>query len=200
MMSVERHPDVTSKQGREFRPLKPDQQRLGQYLDEIASGDESAMAGFYELTVDKAFAIANAIIKNQADAEEAVYDAYTQVWKTAEKFQPGRGSVIAWFCMIVRSRCLDLLRQRKASLTVSDESVSERVSEELPPETLLDNITRGNLLHRALGQLSSIQQHVVTLAYFRDLSHSEIADQLEIPLGTVKSHARRAVLALRAAI
>lgn len=160
----------------------------------IAEGNESALERFYDQTVEKAYAVANAILRNNQDADEAVLDAYAQVWRTADRYSSGRGTPLAWLIMITRSRALDMLRKQKRDTTVTS---FEEPSTDEDPMGLLELMQAGSTVRAALEALSTPQLHVLSLSFYRDLSHAEIAQTLQLPLGTVKSHARRALAALK---
>lgn len=167
---------------------------LAELVKGIARGDERDLERFYDLTVEKAFAVAKAILRNSEDADEAVLDAYAQVWRSADRYATGRGTPLAWLIMITRTRALDILRKQKRDHTVT--SFEEPSSEE-DPMGLLELMQAGSSVRAALEALSTPQLHVLSLSFYRDLSHAEIAQTLQLPLGTVKSHARRALAALK---
>lgn len=173
--------------------LARNDQQHASLIAQIAAGQDSAMSRFYDLTIDFAFSIAFAVLRQSEDAEEAVLDAYTQVWRTAGSYDPRRGSGLGWLAVLVRSRALDQLRRRRETC----EEVPETADTGPEPGELLDLVTRGSALTAALATLNEAQQQVLSLAFLRDYSHSEIAEKLGMPLGTVKSHARRAINALR---
>ncbi|MEM6935817.1 MAG: sigma-70 family RNA polymerase sigma factor [Pseudomonadota bacterium] len=168
-------------------------QQHASLITQIAAGQEGAMNRFYDLTIDFAFSIAFAVLRQAEDAEEAVLDAYTQVWRTAGSYNPRRGSGLGWLAVLVRSRALDQLRRRRDH----SDNVPDAADNNPGTGELLDLVTRGSALTTALASLNDAQQQVLSLAFLRDYSHSEIAEVLGMPLGTVKSHARRAINALR---
>lgn len=163
--------------------------------------DEAALGRLYDLTVDKLFSLTRRIIGNAADAEEVVCDVYVQAWQTAATFDAGRGSVLAWLLVMCRSRALDLLRQRRARTEAAGQAVAMREESPEPgPEDLLAQIQEGTAVHRALSRLSPLRRQLVGLAFFRGLSHQEIAAAVRLPIGTVKSHLRRSLQDLRGAL
>ena len=119
----------------------------------------------------------------------------------AAHFDPGRGSVLAWLLMMCRSRALDLLRQRR-SRAAAEASASRFVEEdtESAPEELLRQAQACTAIHQALGTLSPLRRQLVALAFFRGLSHQEIARAVSLPIGTVKSHLRRSLQGMRAVL
>jgi len=142
-----------------------------------------------------AHAFAMRIVGSSADAADAVHDAFATALRKPEAFDPGKGSLRAWFLGIVRFRCLDLLRQRRA---LSDD-VDSLAGEEPGPEELAERSENETRLQRALNSLHRDQQEIIILRDFMDLSYIEIAQTLELPAGTVMSRLHRARLALKEA-
>jgi RNA polymerase sigma-70 factor, ECF subfamily len=172
---------------------------FGILMEGIRRGDESALETLYEATVGKLYALASAILRQTEDAEEAVCATYAQAWEGAAGYDSERASVLGWLLMICRSRSLDLLRKR----AVRAEGVEATDVETLPgradqPDDLLSLMQRSSRVHAALASLPAERRQLVSLAFLRDLSHQEIADMTGLPLGTVKSHLRRALVQLRA--
>jgi RNA polymerase sigma-70 factor, ECF subfamily len=170
-------------------------------IERIAAGQQVALNELYELTVAKLFGLARLILRNSADAEEVVCDTYAQIWESARRFEAGRGSVLGWMLTICRSRALDLLRQRRSRLRTADgferEAAVSDDAQEGGPDVLLQELQRGTSVQRAMAALSPIRRQLVALAFLQGLSHQEIVEQTGLPLGTVKSHIRRALTVLR---
>lgn len=180
--------------------LEPDTgERDLDLLTRMAAGDQGALDALYTRHGGTAYALARAILGESADAEEVVVDAYAQLWRTAGQFDPSRGSVLAWLTTITRSRALDLLRCRRRR-----DSALDRMVVLAPPEAAMaaENSAEREeahaLVRRSLGTLPEPQRRAIELAYFRGLSHSEIAAELNEPLGTVKTRIRAGLERLRA--
>lgn len=168
----------------------------------IASGDQSALAAFYEATSAQAFGLALRIVSNRAAAEDVLEEVYVQVWRQAERYSPERGSPVAWLMMITRTRALDHVRARKAD-PVKGSPLSEALevpSDAPTPEDASAHAQWHAPLHEALASLPSEQREVIELAYFSGLSHSEIAEQLGVPVGTVKTRMRLGMTKVRDAL
>jgi len=177
----------------------------------MAAGDDGALAELYDRHGRLAYSLAFGILNDGGEAEEAVADAFMQVWTSAPGFDPARSSVAGWLTMIVRTRALDRLRARRRRGALVDRiSVLEGVDVARPssPEEPDIGAERGELRARvaaALALLPAAQRQVIELAFFGGLSHSEIAEELNEPLGTVKTRIRsgmeklRGTLALHAA-
>jgi RNA polymerase sigma-70 factor (ECF subfamily) len=171
---------------------------LGQLLHRISRNDEAALRALYEATSAKLNGLARAMLGNAADAEEVVCEAYVQAWQSASRFDPERGSVLGWLLMICRSRALDLLRQRRARAAADVLASCMSETDPVPaPEELLYRVQSGTAIHRALRELSPLRRQLVALAFLRGMSHQEIARAASLPIGTVKSHLRRALLGMR---
>lgn len=170
----------------------------------VAQGDESALERLYEMYSAALYAVAYRISGERSDAEEIVLDSFSQAWREAPRFQADRGSAIAWLTMICRSRALDLIRARgrranvvtKAAAAEPDTTPGMGTPE---PRTDRDveRLERRQVVAEALMSLSPPQREAVTLAYYEGLSHSEIAERLGEPLGTVKTRVRLAMQRLR---
>lgn len=171
------------------------------WIERIAAGDEAALNALYDAALTRVYGLALAITANTQDAEEVVGDVFLQVWQKAKQFSTERGSVMAWLIIMTRTRALDLLRTRKTGhLKRVDEAQLEiLVSDERSPEDWLEYFVDAPKLNKVLEQLQPVQRHLIALSYFKGMSHQELADYTEIPLGTVKTHLRRGLEALREA-
>jgi RNA polymerase sigma-70 factor (ECF subfamily) len=176
-----------------------DEAALLDHIRAIAGGDEAAFAAFYDATVGLVYGLALRILRDASEAEEVVSDVYLQVWRQAARFDAARGVARAWLVTIARSRALDTLRKRDPAEPREDAGALDdlAVSNTPDPPDWLSAVERGQTLHAALARLSPEQRQMLALAYFRGLSHQEICDHTGIPLGTVKTHLRKALDALR---
>lgn len=181
-----------------------DESQLQRWLARIVRQDEAALADLYRAAVGKVYGLALRIVRDTACAEEVAEDTFWQVWRQAPRFDPQRGSALAWVLTIARSRALDALRARTRAQadTVSADAMGDALDGELAhdadgPCDLLQTVQANTHLHEALSQLEPLPRQLVALAFFRGLTHEEIAEQTGLPLGTVKSHIRRALTALR---
>jgi RNA polymerase sigma-70 factor (ECF subfamily) len=178
-------------------------QQLQSLVLEMGRGRQLALEQFYAATVARVHALAMAILRDPQDAEEVVCDTYTQAWSAAASYDPQRANAFGWLVMICRSRALDRLRRRRSArrdALVPLEAIAEFADEADGPQDLLERVEAGGRVHAALASLGPQQRRLVGLAFLRGLSHREIAEVTELPLGTVKSHVRRALAELRAAL
>jgi RNA polymerase sigma factor (sigma-70 family) len=160
-------------------------------------GNGLALESLYDATVGKLYALASAIVRHPDDAEDVVCSTYAQAWELASSYDVRRGNVLGWLLMMCRSRALDLLRKRRARPEISDPDAIDRAARAEEPDDLLALTQQSSRVHAALAQLPIERRQLVALAFLRDLSHQEIAAHTGLPLGTVKSHLRRALLQLR---
>jgi len=169
---------------------------LQAWISQVVARDENALASLYEAMAGRVYGLALRITRNVQTAEEVVEDTFWQIWRQAPRFDPARGNATAWMLTMTRSRALDALR--RVDLVASDAEAGER-EEDLAdgPDDLLASSESGKQLNTALAQLEPLPRQLVALAFFRGLSHEEIATQTGLPLGTVKSHIRRALVRLR---
>jgi len=169
-------------------------------IERIARGEHDALGTLYDSTVGKLFALARLVLRNEADAEEVVCDVYAQVWQSAVLYRGERGGVMAWLLMICRSRALDLMRRNRVRTPAATVEAADQENLPCPapgPEDILDLMQQGTVVHRALEKLTPVRRRLVSLAFFRGMSHFEIAEEMSLPVGTVKSHIRRALASLR---
>jgi RNA polymerase sigma-70 factor (ECF subfamily) len=191
--------DPTAAEARPDRSAAIAEQQLAEWIAAVVDRDERALAALYDATFSRVFGLVQRIVRNGAMAEEVVEDAYFQVWRQAVRFDAARGKPLAWLLAIARSRALDALRreQRFRHESLGDDSEADTASPEPPADELLDLARHQADLHQALLLLGAQPRQLVSLAFFRGLSHEEIAEQTQLPLGTVKSQIRRALLSLR---
>lgn len=166
-------------------------------VEAIRAQDKAALRRLYDATAPRVYAVALRIVRNAASAEEVALDVYVQVWREAARFDPARASALSWMLMICRSRALDALRKRDEPVEFTD----EHAAVDTPWEDPLAHVGRleaERAIRRGLEALTGVERQLVALAFFRGLTHVEMALQAALPLGTVKSHMRRALLKMRA--
>ena len=184
-----------------MKPESPDSQLIA-LLDRIALADESALKELYALTSSKLYGVAVRVVTNREWAEDVLQEAYLNIWKIAGSYKASLSPPMAWMGLLVRSRGLDFLRRRASDradrVQELDDVISDTVAGDSPnPMDTTQASEQAWALHQCLSQLENKQREVVSLAYLRDLSHSELAEQLKLPLGTVKTWIRRGLEQLR---
>lgn len=163
---------------------------------------ERALRELYDATSSKLFGLAMRVLNKRDWAEDVLQEAYLNVWRSAHDYRATLSPPLAWMGMIVRSRALDFLRRRASERADAalelDDAISESVAGDSPnPMDTTQASEQAWALHECMRKLESRQREVLSLAYLRDLSHSELAEQLKLPLGTVKTWVRRGLEQLR---
>jgi RNA polymerase sigma-70 factor, ECF subfamily len=170
----------------------------GSILLRIADGDRTAVQEAIDTYGGLIWSLARRLCPNRADAEDAVQEIFIDLWKSAGRFDDARSSETTFIAMIARRRLIDRLRR---AVRIPQ---PEELSVEMPDTSRLDRQMEINseaaLAAEALSQLRPEQQQVLKLAIYQGLSHQEIATATGLPLGTVKTHARRGLLHIRAAL
>ena len=168
-------------------------------LEEIVEQNEAALSQFYDQTINSVYGLALRITCKAEEAEEVVSDVYLQVWEQASRYQIEKGSVMTWLLTICRTRAIDRLRKKQqSSPEISNIECSELFDLIANPEYLLADTQQHSTINQALKKLSSLQRQLLSLAFFRGMTYQEIADFINMPLGTVKSHIRRSLIELKA--
>ncbi len=181
---------------------------LAQLLSRVALGDRQAFEDLYGNTHAHLFGVILRINANSAQAEDVLQEVFINVWRAAQGFEAARSQPMTWLTSIARNRAIDSLRRRKTEVaTVSvragsgneddDDLVDALPSADAGPLELLQQAAAARAVTRCVDQLKPEQQQCVALAYYQGLSHAEVAQQLQQPLGTVKSWVRRALLTLK---
>jgi RNA polymerase sigma-70 factor (ECF subfamily) len=166
--------------------------------------DERAAAEVYDRFAPMLMAVAFRITRSTADSEEIVLDTLAQAWRQADRFEESRGTVSTWLAMMARSRAFDVVR-RQSRHARYEASVTEREMNEIPDMSeaaaamagVAEAAERRAHVARALAALPAAQREAVELAFYDGLSHSEVAERLREPLGTIKTRVRLGMLKLR---
>lgn len=179
----------------------PDDELL-RLLDRVARRDASALQTLYERTSSRLFGLAMRVVRQHEWAEDVLQEAFLTIWRSAPDYRATLSPPMAWMSLIVRSRALDLLRRQTSQGSDVTQEFSETLADTLPtaepgPQELADASEQAWLLHQCLQQLPNAQREALSLAYLRDLSHSELAARLAQPLGTIKTWIRRGLEKLR---
>ena len=165
----------------------------------IADADADAYEVVYDRHADAAFALAHRILGSRAAADDACQDAWMAAWRSASRYDPRLGSVRSWLLTVVHHRSIDHVRRmtRLRDRTIADDAAAERVAGDDDTEALAIAANEREQAAGLLDELSGDQRAVVELAFYSGYSHSEIADILELPLGTVKGRMRAGLEKLR---
>ncbi len=175
---------------------------LQAWIARVVEQDQAALGELYDHLVSQVYGLVIRVTRSASLAEEVVQDTFWQVWRQAPRFEPERGSVVSWIMTIARSRALDALRRVEIAETELDPEMAEAIptSPSDSPFDLMEAIQEGSRLYLALAELETVPRQLLALAFFRGLSHEEIAVSSGLPLGTVKSHIRRALTQLKSTL
>ena len=167
----------------------------------VAEGSAEALGTLYDRHAGTVYGLAKRILTRQEDAEEVVQDVFAQVWRDAPRYDPSRASVAGWIMVLARTRAIDRLRARRARPDQQDGiepgQAPPLVAAGQDPEHAVISKEASSKVRAALDALPDSLRTLVELAYFQGLTHSEIAGQTGVPLGTVKTRLRTAVASLR---
>ncbi|MFH8445010.1 sigma-70 family RNA polymerase sigma factor [Streptomyces sp. NPDC018026] len=174
---------------------QPDLQQL---IREVALGDQDSFAAVYDAVAGSVLGVVRAVLRDRAQSEEVAQEVLVEVWRTAPRYRPERGTVINWVLTLAHRRAVDRVRSveaaaardHKAALldrTPEYDEVTEQVETRLEREQV----------RRCLRTLTDIQRQSVTLAYYRGLTYRQVAESLALPLGTVKTRLRDGLIRLR---
>lgn len=174
-------------------PEQPDEVSDAALVRAVAAGERLALATLYDRYASLVMAVGVRILRNRRDAEDIAHDVFLEVWRRAGTYDPAKASVRTWLVLIMRCRALDRRKSAPVSMT---SALLEDVRTSDPSDSPDARLDRARVT-TALGALTTAQREVLVLGYYEGLSSSEIAERLDIPLGTVKSRVAGALRALR---
>jgi RNA polymerase sigma-70 factor (ECF subfamily) len=161
-------------------------------VERVAEGDARALEELFERHSPLVHAMAVRILRDHQLAEECTQDVFLALWRRAGDFDPGRARLTTWLVAIARNRAIGLVRHRNAR-PADLEADLVVAGEDEDTAAVVDRAARAEVVARAMAELPPAQYDALRLAYFEGLTHTEIADRLELPLGTVKSRLRLAL-------
>lgn len=171
---------------------------LGALLQRSARGDRAAFAELYDATAARAHGLALRVVRDPAQAEEVTQEAYLDVWRTASRYDPDRGSALSWLLTIVHRKAVDRVRsaeasgRREATYHQQNQTIDHDATAEAAHASL-----EARRVRAALAQLTDVQREAIELAYFGGYTHTEVAAFLDLPVGTAKTRIRDGLIRLR---
>lgn len=169
---------------------------LDALLARIALRDRTAFAALYRETAPKVLGICLSILKDRAEAEDAVQDIFVRLWHTADRYRPDLGTPLAWISTIARNRAIDLLRMRKPG--EEDTGALEQLAADAEcPEQSAIRSSEGRRIDLCLAALDPPRDQAVRRAYIQGETYAELARHFDVPLNTMRSWLRRSLLQLR---
>ena len=179
-------------------PSAPD---LADLLRLSGRGDEGAFARLYDAASSRVFGLALRVVRDPAQAEEVAQESFLEIWRTSGRYDPDRGSPLAWLLTITHRKAVDRVRSAEASTRrdttyhQQNQAVEHDSTAEAAQASLEAHRVRG-----ALAALTEVQREAVGLAYFGGYTHTEVATMLELPVGTAKTRIRDGLIRLRDAM
>ncbi|PZF15220.1 RNA polymerase subunit sigma [Curtobacterium sp. MCPF17_011] len=181
-----------------WTPGAPEPVSADDLLSRVATGDQAAFADLYDELSGRVLGLVTRLLRDRAQSEEVTQEVFLEVWQQATRFDQARGSAASWVLTMAHRRAVDRVRASQSSrdrdtkIGIRDfetdfDSVSESVEIRLEHERV----------SRALSRLTEFQRQAVQLAYYGGFSHSEMADKLGVPIGTVKTRLRDGMIRLR---
>jgi len=168
-------------------------------MESIAAGDATALRTLYDRRAALVLAVCVRILRDRSAAEELLVDIFHELWERADRYDPKRASPLTYLMTITRSRGVDRLRARPKVAAVA----LEQSESDLPPAEgdspvgEAESGERRSIVRRALSRLDPSQRQAIECAYYDGLSHSQIAEKLNKPLGTIKTYIRQGLIRLR---
>lgn len=168
--------------------------------DRLAQGDREALGLLYARYGSAVYAAILKLVRDRAEADEVLQEAFLEAWRRAEQYQPERANVAAWLITIGRSRAIDRLRANGTSHRTAELEGRGAPAPSLGPDVVVDFVRARVAVHRELSALPVEQRLLLDLSWNEGLSHREIAARTGVPLGTVKTRTRTAMQSLHHAL
>jgi RNA polymerase sigma-70 factor (ECF subfamily) len=171
---------------------------LNELLAQVAEGDQVAFSQLYDQSSGRVLGLVRRLLKDHAQSEEVTQEIFLEVWQNAKRYDPAKGSATTWILTMAHRRAVDRIRSSQSTrdrdtriglrdMETEYDSVSESVEIKVEHERV----------GQALQRLTELQRQAVTLAYYGGYSHSEVAEMLKVPIGTVKTRLRDGMIRLR---
>jgi RNA polymerase sigma-70 factor, ECF subfamily len=198
-------PTLAALRGLSWWSLRPDR-RVWQSTEcvdpeaciaKVAAGDQAAFSTLYDLLAPSVFGVVRRVLRDPSQAEEVTQEVFVEIWRLAARFDPQRGSVRTWAVTIAHRRAVDRVRSEQAYRDRQLRSALDGDVASSPDDHALENEDRERA-KAALGELSPVQREALEMAFYEGLTHVQIAERLDIALGTVKTRIRDGLIRLRA--
>lgn len=170
----------------------------GGLLRRVALGDEKAFDALYDLVSAPVFGLVRRIVRDPAQSEEVTQEVMLELWRTAARFAPDRGSAMTWVMTLAHRRAVDRVRSAQSATDREDKAFRRETSR--PFDEVAEQVSTRleyEQVRRCLASLTDLQRESVELAYYRGLTYKEVSELLDTPLGTVKTRLRDGLIRLR---
>ncbi|OZA94273.1 MAG: RNA polymerase subunit sigma [Erythrobacter sp. 34-65-8] len=176
-------------------------ERLKSAMIRLAAGERAALEEVYRATSVKLFGICYRILGDRKEAEDALQDVYVNLWRRADRYDPARASPISWLAVFARNRAIDRLRSGRVQREAAPLETAAEIADAAPlAEDLLIDAERTARVHHCLGELEANQRDSIRAAFFDGRTYADLAEQQDVPLGTMKSWIRRGMMRLKACL
>ncbi|MYW00274.1 ECF RNA polymerase sigma factor SigK [Streptomyces sp. SID3343] len=167
-------------------------------LASVAQGDHEAFSHVYDAVIGAVLGVARRVVRDLAQSEEVAQEVMLDVWRTAARFRPDKGSAMTWILTMAHHRAVDRVRSAQAATDREHRTALRDHSPEYDEvvEEVEHRLEREQV-RRCLGTLTELQRQSVTLAYYRGCTHREVAGLLAVPLGTIKTRLRDGLIRMR---
>jgi RNA polymerase sigma-70 factor (ECF subfamily) len=173
-------------------------QKLADLLALIALNDRQAFSELYDLTSTKLFSVIMRILSSGGIAEDCLQECYVKVWNQAQRYRPDLAAPMTWLMTIARNQAIDMLRKERSTLSIDDTDMfDQEIESHLLPENMASDSEAYLRLNDCLETLDPQQRQVITLAYFKGLTHEQLSAHITSPLGSVKTWIRRGLEKLK---
>src|SRR6202453_477557 len=169
---------------------------LAGLLAQVACGDHAAFEAVYDQLAAPVYGVARKVLRDPAQSEEGAQEVLLEVWRSASRFDPTRGSAIAWVMTIAHRRAVDRVRSENASAAREQKMAVDQVSADDVFE-LVDTALDRQRVRRCLGSLTTLQAESIELAYYQGYTYPQVAGLLGVALGTVKTRIRDGLIRMR---
>lgn len=171
---------------------------LAELLKRSGRGDEGAFAQLYDATSARAYGMAVRVIRDPSQAEEVAQEAFLEIWRTASRYDAGKGSPVSWILTIVHRKAVDRVRSAEATARrdTSYHQTNQTVEHDSTAEAAQASM-EARRVRQALDSLTEVQRQALELAYFKGYTHTEVASFLDLPVGTAKTRIRDGLIRLR---
>ena len=176
-------------------------EELFKLLAQSGQGDREAFHNLYDATSAKLFGLCLRMLNRRDLAEEALQEAFVNIWHHAQNYRPEKAAVMTWMTTIVRNKCVDLLRVTPhENAFKEDESYDDWASDDLGPLERITERSESKALLNCMGALAPLHRQAIAMSYFHGYAHEQLAEQLAQPLGTIKTWIRRGLQSLKACL